>query len=113
QQSLVTAGIDPATMPLAPAAPADPDATASRRGVAVDLGAAMGLDGTQDELGRERKCPTGSFPKVIFPLETVYRFRTLEDFFRKSPGTTSGGPLSSLTTADSHQYAHAARYGFA
>jgi len=46
--------------------------------------AAFGLDGSPDELGRARRCPAGSFPKVIAPLAHWYRFATLRDIFRKN-----------------------------
>ena len=93
-------------------------------------GADFGLDASLDPSGQTRACPAGSFPKLIPRLQDFYRFRTLDDLFRKYPdrGTTAkaapAGRSAKGTAAPSsaalpppgvlagsvHEYAHAYHY---
>lgn len=107
QQSVIAAGLDRTTMPLRPTA--TPANAAPPEQDVRSVGARQGIDGSHDELGRERSCPDGAFPKVIFAKQNLYRFRTFEDIFRKYPMVAGSDPLQPPAAAP-HEYAHAARY---
>jgi PKD repeat protein len=100
----------PGTFPAGDTAsvPKLPDASASRPG------AEFGLDGTRDAAGNERACPAQTFPRLTPRLENLYRFRSLEELFQKTPGGGRGPspdtrvPFSrTALTATDHEYAHA------
>ena len=71
------------------------------------------LDGSKDAAGRVRKCPRGSFPKLIPSLVQLCQFKRLEDRFRKYPGDfkpvtlldKQSPPNPSSQAAVSHVYA--------
>lgn len=64
----------------------------------------FGLDGSRDADGNVRACPERTFPRLMLRIENLYRFRRLDDFFRKSPWDGEG---ASATVA--HEYAHASQ----
>lgn len=71
--------------------------------------AASQLDpGRRDSFGNQMSCPAGTIPVLRTTLETLSRFRNLQDFFRKAP---DGGRLPSdkIIRRDGfqHRYAHA------
>ncbi|HUM03316.1 MAG TPA: neprosin family prolyl endopeptidase [Thermoanaerobaculia bacterium] len=116
QRSLAASG-NP--LQLAPGTPPADDAVTAPRTPDASIGshgAEFGLDGTLDPEGNERSCPARTFPKLIPRLENLYRFRTLEDVFQKTPSGTGSRsahpnspivPSSQSSSAVDHEYAHA------
>lgn len=106
QASIRAAGLDPNNIPLAPTkVPAglnNPKKGTSGSVPVVDFG----LDGSLDTTGQVRKCPDGSFPKLIRPIETFYQFKTLKDVFRKYPEGHTPPFLGSgkSGTKETHEY---------
>ena len=67
----------------------------------------------KDRFGNAMFCPPGTIPKRRITLEELARFKTLRNFFQKSP-LGSSPPPNALTKSDnippaveSHKYAHA------
>lgn len=102
QRALVVAGGDPNVLPPPPEAAPD---TAIGGGNGPIPVRDSGLDSSLDEDGAVRECPAGSFPKLIRPVETYYRFRTLQDIFKKRPDD-----LAPESSGPPHQYTVAADY---
>ena len=99
-------------------------------------GTDFGLDASPDPSGQTRACPAGSFPRLTPRLENFYRFRKLDDLFRKypdrnlpakaAPAAKAGKPTTAAKTGPAvagagipppgvlagsvHEYAHAYRY---
>ena len=66
----------------------------------------------RDRFGNQMSCPAGTIPVLRTTLETLSRFRNLQDFFRKAP---DGGRLPSdeiVLRRDGfqHRYAHAKQF---
>ena len=106
QASIKAAGLDPGNLPLAPLKVPAEFANKKRDSSGSIPLVDFGLDGSLDENGQARKCPEGSFPKLIRPLETFYKFKTLQDIFRKYPA--GHRPLlfgfGKSETKESHEY---------
>jgi hypothetical protein len=102
QQSVLSAGLDRVSIPRRPIAP--PNEQLTGQPLSQSVGVRQGLDSTFDDLGRERACPEGTFPKLIFPKENLYRFKRFEDIFRKHPSGTSSSPIPPAATTG-HEYA--------
>jgi len=104
QRAVAASGADPNHLPSPPETP-PPVAEPAPGGPQPVEG--FGLDGSRDENGAARACPAGSFPKLIPPLETFYRFRHFTDIFKKDPdgsrpppaadGSGGGGPTHQYT----------------
>ena len=106
QQAVRAAGLDPDNIPIVPTQiPENEQGDKSDQEIPAAI-IDMGLDGSPDEAGRARKCPAGSFPKLIRPIETYYRFEKLEDIFKKYPPGHSRRPLfpNESYTKENHEY---------
>ncbi len=84
QRALFAAGDDPDRLPLPPLVARKPTGAALVAGEHSLPTGSAGLDGSLDDDGRVRRCPAGSFPKLIPPIEKYYRFPTLADIFYKT-----------------------------
>jgi hypothetical protein len=133
QAALRAAGIDPTGIPRRPAsAPADPSSPlpGAPRQPSVEPEIpkqASQLDGSLDPDGNLRACPEGTFPKRIYPLQSLFRFKTFKDIFRKHAskdlggGTPEGASTPAPPTGEApaisaagvvHEYAKVNRYYF-
>jgi len=74
------------------------------------MASAFGLDGTVDDDGNVRHCSEGSVPHLIPSIESIYRFRTLGDFFSKSTLMTDASLLELPGSGDPHEWSHAYRF---
>jgi hypothetical protein len=115
QNSIRANGLDPSDLTFAPQSIPDefeekidnPDTQLKT----IDFG----LDGSLDENGNARQCPKGSFPKLIPKLENLYKFKYLENLFKKYPvddsqcnfSSDSKASLSASANSSEHVYAHA------
>jgi hypothetical protein len=109
QQSVLAAGLDRASIPLHATVEPREQSPAAGQQRSRSEGAKQGLDGSLDDLGRERACAEGTFPKLIFPKESLYRLKKFEDIFRKYPSGKSGG-LMPAPSGPPHEYAKASNY---
>lgn len=88
QRSIKELGVNKTTVPIGPEMLPQDTSRPGRETMHETPQPNFGMDGSMDEDGNMRICPKGSFPRLIPKLEDLYRFKTLEDRFRKSP--TSG-----------------------
>ncbi len=110
QRSLLASGDDPDRLPAPPAIQRQPVRQPSS---AWRVGSA-GLDGSLDEFGRVRRCPGGSFPKLIPPIEQYYRFATLADVFRRLPGHSGPPPsVGNVSRSAGYDWSEADKYPYA
>jgi hypothetical protein len=100
QESVRAAGIDPGEITLSPATPPKEGESSHAGSAGLEKAALPGgewLDGSTDPLGRHRTCPHNAFPKLAPRLKDLYRYRSLEDYYRKYP---SGGKSKGVATED-------------
>jgi hypothetical protein len=100
------------TVPPPNPAPAPPPA-GGLQGPGTPMGVTPHLvKGKHDEYGNEMFCPEGTIPMRRLTLEEMTRFKTLKEFFRKSPGGDGHPGRRRVKTPppdihDGHRYATA------
>jgi hypothetical protein len=97
--------------PPSPAAAPPPSGGSQAPGRATPVTPHL-VQGTRDQYGNEMFCPVGTIPMRRITLEEMTRFKTLKEFFRKSPGGAGHPGQRRVETPkpdihDGHRYATA------